>query len=186
MASTPYIPSITVDQVIAQLISFLQPFVGNVGAAPDYTITPNVPTQIIRGQQNRTNPPQGPFVKVTEINRKNLDTPTFTNSAVVDVQQASVANTKQLDVQIDFYGSDAGDWAAAIETIWRSAYAADQFPAGMAPLFCSDAHQGPLITGEQQYEFRWVITGSLEYNPSVIIPQQSATVLKTNVFEDLP
>lgn len=182
--STPlYVPDITVDAVFTALISFLQPFVGNWNGT---AITPNVPTAIVRGQQNMTNPPQAAFVKVTEILRKNLDTPVFLNSTDVDVQQASISDSKQLDVQIDFYGSNAGDWAAAVENIWRSPYAPDQFPAGIAPLFCSDAHQAPLITGEEQYEFRWVITGSLEYNPTVIIPQQSATQLKVTNLEDIP
>ena len=179
MSTTLYIPSILVDDVISALIAFLQPFVGNVS-------TPNVPTPIVRGQQNLVNPPQPAFVKVTEINRRNLDVPVFCNSKDADVQQASLTNSKQIDVQIDFYGSNAGDWSAAIENVFRSPYAPDQFPAGMAPLYCSDAHQAPLITGEEQYEFRWVITASLEYNPVVIISQQSATQLKTTIFEDLP
>jgi hypothetical protein len=182
--STPlYVPDITVKAVITQLIAFLQPFVGNWNGT---AITPNVPTPIVRGQNNRVPPPQGPFVKVTEILRRNMDTPTFTPSADPDIQQASISDSKQLDVQIDFYGSNAGDWAAAIENVWRSPYAPDQFPTGMAPLYCSDAHQSPLVTGEEQYEFHWVITGSLEYNPTVTIPQQSALQLKTTIFEDLP
>lgn len=179
---TLYSPDISVDDVITALIGFLQPFVGNYDGT---VITPNTPTPIVRGQQNQVNPPRPAFVKVTEILRRPLDTPVFTNSSDTAVQQASIKNTKQLDVQIDFYGSNAGDWSSAVEQIWRSPYAPDQFPANIAPLYCSDAHQAPLITGEEQYEFRWVITASLEYNPSVIIPQQSATQLKTMIFEDL-
>lgn len=183
MAATPYIPSILVNDVIRALIAFLQPFVGNVNAG---TVTPNTPTPIIRGQQNRANPPQPAFVVVTEINRRNLDTPVFLNSADPDIEQASITNSKQLDVQVDFYGSNAGDWAAAVENVWRSSYAPDQFPVGIAPLYCSDTHQAPLITGEEQYLFRWIITLQLEYNPTVFIPQQSALHLETTIFEDIP
>ncbi len=171
--SAPYVPSIAVDDVITSLIAFLQPFVGNV-------------TPIVRGQQNLVNPPQPAFVKVTEILRRDLDTPVFENSSDSHVEQATIGNSKQIDIQIDFYGSNAGDWAAAIETVWRSPYSPYQFPAGIAPLYLSDAHQAPLITGEEQYEFRWVITASLEYNPIVVIPQQSATQLETSIFEDIP
>lgn len=178
-----YAPSITIDDVITALIAFLQPFVGNFNGT---AITPNVPTPIVRGQVNQVNPPQPAFVKVTEILRRALDTPVFENSSDPDVQQATVKNTKQFDIQIDFYGSNAGDWSAAVENVWRSPYAPEQFPAGTAPLYCSDAHQAPLITGEEQYENRWVITASVEYNPVVIVPQQSATQIETSIFEDIP
>lgn len=174
-----YVPSITIDDVITDLIAFLQPFVGN-------TVTPNDPTPIVRGQVNQVNPPQPAFVKVTEILRRPLDTPVFENSTDKNIQQATVTNTKQFDIQIDFYGSNAGDWSAAFENVWRSPYSPDQFPAGIAPLYCSDAHQAPLITGEEQYENRWVITASLEYNPVVIVSQQSAIQIETNIFEDIP
>lgn len=183
MSATLYVPSILIDDVFTALIAFLQPFVGNFNGT---NITPNVPTPIVRGQQNQVNPPQPAFVKVTEILRKNLDTPTFENSTDPNVQQAAIGNSKQLDIQIDFYGSNSANWSAAVESVWRSPYAPEQFPAGIAPLYCSDAHQGPLITGEEQYENRWVITASLEYNPLVIVPQQSATQFKTNIFEDIP
>jgi hypothetical protein len=189
--STPlYIPDISTDAVITALIAFLQPFVGNWDGT---NITPNVPTPIIRGEVNRVpmpgTTPEGPFVKVMEINRRNLDTPSQFQSADPAVQQATITNSKQLEVQIDFYGLAAGEWSAAVESVWRSPYGADQFPAGMAPLYCSDARQLPLVTGEEQYEYRWVITGSLEYNPDVIVPQPSATELSvrtdSSIFEDL-
>jgi hypothetical protein len=50
-------------------------------------------------------------------------------------------------------------------------------------LYCSDGHQMPLTTGEQQYETRWTLTASLQYNPTVSIPQQSANTLAVNIME---
>lgn len=160
----------TTDDVIIALIAFVQPFVPS-----------GLP--IIRGQINRTSMPQGEFVKIIEIHRNNLDTPTQLQDLVL--QQTSISNSKQLDVQIDFYGMNSGDWSATVESVWRAPYGPDQFPAGIAPLYCSDARQMPLVTGEEQYLNRWVLTGSLEYNPNVIVPQQSATSLKMNLIEDL-
>jgi len=187
---TLYAPSISTDDVITSVIAFLQPFVGNFDGT---NIVPNNPTPIIRGEVNRVsipgNNPAGPFVKVIEINRKNLDVPTQLQSSDSTVQQASIGNSKQLDVQIDFYGPAAGEWSAAVESVWRSPYAPDQYPDGIKPLYCSDAHQLPLVTGEEQYEYRWALTATLEYNPTVNVPQQSAIELevKTNgsFFEDL-
>lgn len=191
MSSPLYIPDISTDAVITAVISFMQPFVGNWDGT---NITPNTPTPIIRGEVNRVsipgNNPAGPFVKVMEIHRRNLDAPSQFQSTDSTVQQATVKNSKQLEVQIDFYGPAAGEWSAAIESVWRSLYGPDQFPAGIAPLYCSDAHQMPLVTGEEQYEYRWALTAALEYNPTVIIPQQSATELEVKTdgsfFEDLP
>jgi hypothetical protein len=188
---TLYVPSITTDDVITAVIAFLQPFVGNFDGT---VINPNTPTPIIRGEVNRVsipgNNPAGPFVKVIEINRKNLDIPSQFQSSDPALQQANVNNSKQLDVQIDFYGPASGEWSAAVESVWRSLYGPDQFPDGIKPFYCSDAHQLPLVTGEEQYEYRWALTASLEYNPTVIIPQQSATALEvktqSSFFEDLP
>lgn len=191
MSTVLYTPDLTTDAVITELIAFLQPFVGNWDGT---TINPNVPTPIIRGQVNRVpmpgTTPEGPFVKVTESHRKNLDAPSQFQSTDPAKQEATISNSKQLDVQIDFYGRAAGEWSAAVESAWRSLYGTGQFPDGIKPLYCSDAHQLALVTGEEQYEDRWALTGSLEYNPSVIVPQQSATELAVKTpgsyFEDLP
>lgn len=190
MSSPLYIPDISTDAVITALIAFLQPFVGNWNGT---AIIPNYPTPIVRGEVNRVpmpgTTPDGPFVKVIEINRRNLDAPSQFQSSDPAVQQATITNSKQIDIQIDFYGLPAGEWSAAVEAVWRSPYGTQQFPDGIKPLYCSDARQLPLVTGEEQYEYRWVLTGSLEYNPDVIIPQQSATELAVKTqgsfFEDL-
>ena len=173
MSSPNYVPTILIDAVIDAVVTFLQPFVGS-------------DTPIIRGQQNRVPPPITAFVKVYEIHLKPLETPTFTNSPVSDVQQASISTPTRIDIQVDFYGPSAGDWIEAVEAVYRSPYAPAQFPDGIAPLFCSDALQAPLITGEEQYENHWALTASLQYNPLVYVPQQSATELETSIFEDLP
>jgi hypothetical protein len=180
MSSTPYIPSIVVDQVITALAAFIQPFVGSA-------------TPIIRQQENRVPPPLTAgqpdplaFVSLRETILSDLETPIFINSSDVNVQQASVTTPTRIDVQVNFYGVASADWCKAVKAVYRSPYAPDQFPLGIKPLYCSDGIQGALITGEEQYENRWILNASLQYNPVVIVPQQSATELKTNIFEDLP
>jgi hypothetical protein len=56
---------------------------------------------------------------------------------------------------------------------------------GIAPLYCDDGQEVPLVTGEEQYERRWALTMSLQYNPIVIVPQQSAEVLSMNILNDV-
>jgi hypothetical protein len=178
VGGTPYIPSILIDDVIDALDAFLQPFCQLPNSGGNAPIT--------RGQVNRVSMPLTGFVELTELNALDLGTPVQCQSSDPDIQQASISDSVSFDVQIDFYGPSAGDWARAVKNVFRSPYAPDQFPAGMAPLYCSEPHRAKLVTGEEQYEYRWVITATLEYNPVVIVPQLSATALKTNIFEDLP
>lgn len=163
----PFLPTISIDAVIEALGAFLSPFVG--GAA------------IVRAQENRVAPPAAPYVELTELLQVPLETP-------VDVfnvanAQTDITGPKRIDIQIDFRGPASGDWCTAVTTIYRSPYAPAQFPAGIKPLYCSDGHQMPLTTAEQQYEGRWTLTASLQYNPTVSIPQDSANILAVNILE---
>jgi hypothetical protein len=169
MASTPYVVSIAVDAVIDALGVFLNPFV--------------TPAPIIRGQQNRVSPPVDAFVELTEILQLDLETPIvctqFANS------QISILGPKRIDIQVDFYGISAGDQCAAVKGVFRTEYAVDQFPDGIAPLYCTDGRQAPLITGEEQYETRWTLTASLQYNPAVYLPMQFADALAVALIDDI-
>ena len=177
MAAAPYVPSILIDAVIEALASFIAPFVGD---------NPESPQFVLRAQQNRVPMPLTGFVELRELFEMDLETPTVVNNGAADVLQAAIATPTRFDVQIDFYGPSAGDWCKAVKAVFRTDYAVSQFPDGMAPLYCSDGTQAPLITGEAQYENRWILTATLQYNPVVSVPQQSATSLKTSIFEDLP
>lgn len=168
-APTPYVVSIAVDAVIEALGAFLQPFVGDL--------------QIVRAEVNRVPMPSGPFVKLTEILQVDLETPVVVNQFANS--QIQITGPKRIDIQIDFYGPSSGDQAAAVKGVYRTGYAAAQFPDGIAPLYCNDGHQMPLTTAEQQYFRRWTITASLQYNPAVYIPQQAASELKLNLVEDI-
>lgn len=168
--SANYVPTILIDAVITALGAFIQPFVGSG-------------TPVVRAQQNRVPPPLPAFVELREILEMDLETPAYINSGI-DLQYTITTPTR-IDIQGDFYGVSSGDWVKAVKAVMRTPYAVSQFPAGIAPLYCSDAHQAPLVTGEEQYENRWVLTFTLQYNPDVFVPQQSATALAVDVFEDL-
>lgn len=167
--SSPYVSSISIDAVITALAEFLQPFVPGA--------------QIVRAQANRVAMPTDPFVLLTELLQVDLETPVVTDDAAE--LQINFTSPKRIDVQIDFYGPLAGDYCTAVKGVFRTSYATAQFPANIQPLYCSDGHQTPLITAEQQYESRWTLTASLQYNPTVIVPQQYAEALSVKVLEDL-
>lgn len=153
-----YTVSITIDNVIDKLADFLQPFCDGA--------------EIVRAQANRVPMPVSPCVVLTELLQVELETPIITNDGVNN--QASSKGPKRIDVQVDFYGPNAGDQCAAIKSIWRTTYCAGQFPAYIQPLYCGDGIQAPLITGEEQWQSRWMLTVSIQYNPIVTVPQQFA------------
>lgn len=154
-----YTASVTVDDVIDALANFIQPFVGTA--------------EIVRAQANRTPMPFTPCVVLTELLQVDLETPAYVYGGVIE--QMTATGRQRIDVQIDFYGPSAGDQCSAIKSIFRTPYAADQFPNGIKPLYCGDGIQSPLITGEEQWQSRFTLTVSLQYNVSVTVPQQSAT-----------
>lgn len=166
-APTPYLVSITVDQVFDALGAFLAPFVA--------------PVPIIRAQVNRVALPVGNFVELTEIGTCDLEFPRIGYDSV-NFQQDFVG-PKRIMIQADFYGDQAGDWCAAVKTVWKTPYAVSQFPFGVAPLYCDDGHESPLITGEEQYERRWTLTMSLQYNPILAVPLQSADQLAMHIID---
>ena len=163
--TTLYQSSITIDGIIDALGDFLQPFIGSA--------------EIVRAQGNRVPMPEGPCVVLTELRTSDLETPIISNSG--SVNQITATGPKLVDVQIDFYGPASGDWCSAIKGIFRTSYSAAQFPDGIKPLYCSDGIQAPLVTGEQQWESRWTLTASLQFNPAVIVPQQFADVVTPSI-----
>ena len=164
---TNYVADITVDNVIDALAAFLAPFV--IGG------------QVVRAQVNRVALPSNPCCVLTEILQVDLSVPATNYDSTA--QTGTVYGPSRIDIQIDIYGTQAGEFAKTIKTAMRSGWGFDNFPSNIKPLYTSDAHQSPLITGEQQYDSRWTLTASLQYNPSVTMPQQFAGALSTNIIQ---
>ena len=165
-----YTSSITVDNVIAALGAFLTPFVP--GAS------------IVRAQGNRVSMPSNPCVILTELFQDDLSVPATDYRP--DDDAADIEGPTQIDIQIDFYGVQAGEFCKTFKTAFRSHWAYTHFPTGIKPLYTSKGVQSPLITGEQQYESRWTLTASMQYNPVVTVPQDFAdTLAVTTIPSDL-
>lgn len=161
--------SITIDNVIDALADFIEPFVSGA--------------EIVRAQVNRVPMPHDSCVVLTELLQVDLEVPTSTFDGVA--QNRTMAAPKRIDIQIDFYGEDSGDLCATIKSIFRTEHATSQFSDGIKPLYCSDGIQSPLVTGEQQWEGRWTLTASLQYNPVVVVNQQSATTTTLNTVQPI-
>jgi len=158
-----YLSSITIDNVMDALTAFLTPF---------------VPGQIVRAQVNQVALPPSPCVVLTELLEVDLNKP-HSDGCIGDGTAIIYAHSR-IDVQIDFYGPSAGEYCKAVKSAFRTDWGVSQFPANIVPLYTDDGRQMPLITGEEQYEWRWTLTASMQYNPTVTVPQQSADVLKTD------
>jgi hypothetical protein len=159
-----YTSSINVDQVIDALADFLAPFVPGA--------------QIVRAQVNRVAMPSNPGVVLTEMLQVDLSVPATEYQP--DAGTATIEGPTRIDIQIDFYGEQAGEFCKTVKTAFRSHWGFSHFPANIKPLYTSDGIQTPLTTGEQQYESRWTLTASLQYNPIVTVPQDFADVLVPN------
>lgn len=171
---TDYVVNIAIDAVIDALKAFILPF---------YLAQPDSDTaNIVRGQGNRVAMPPSPCIVLTEVLQQPLETPIQDGSNLV----LTIIGPKRIDIQIDIYGPTAGDISTALENVFRTSYACDQFPDNIKPLYASDSLQAPLITGEEQYESHWLLTATLQYNPTLTVPQQSATALAIDIFEDIP
>lgn len=128
-------------------------------------------TKIVRGMANNVPSPKVPLIVITEIGQPQYTTTRTTLNYVAGTM--TYVMPKMLNLQIDFYGVQAGDMSNTAVTMLRSMYATDKFPDGIEPLYCSDAIQAPLITGEKKFETRWLCTLSLQYNSPVIVNQES-------------
>lgn len=147
----------TIDAAIVAVADFLQPL------AVDY--------EIIRGVVNNAPPPKGSFIVLTEIGQPQYTTTRY--KASVNGLNMAYNMPKYLNIQVDFYGNTSGDVAFNAATMLRSLYAVEKFPSDIKPLFCSDAVQAPLTTGEKQYLKRWFFTLSLQYISSLTLEQES-------------
>lgn len=159
-----YTPSIVVNTVIDALKAFVTPFV--IGG------------KTVRGQGNRVPMPSNPCCVLTELIQVDLSRPGV--SYQPDDDTASVVGPTRIDVQIDLYGVDAGNFCKAIVAMFRSGLAYSLFPDNVKPLYTSDGNQSPLVTGEEQYETRWTITASMQYNPVIVVPQEFAEELSVD------
>jgi hypothetical protein len=155
-------PSITETQVFTALRAFL------------LTI---VTCEVVRAPVNRVAMPLGDFISLTPIS----NIPLSTNVTTLTGANNSIKRASQFTIQIDCYGSGAGDRATAITMLLRSDYA---FGAAsgldIQQLYAGDSRQIPIVDGEGQYAERWSFDAVLQFNPVLTIPQDSAIVLRVD------
>lgn len=88
----------------------------------------------------------------------------------------------KLEVQFDVYGPLALDWATIISMLWRDEFGCEQLASLGAPLYSDTPMQAPLTTGEEQYLQRFTVRAFLQYNASVVTPQEFAASLQVGLI----
>jgi len=147
-------PDISIDQVIDSLASYLSLFTNAI---------------IIRGNVNRTSAPDGDFIALTELRTKALNKPIETYSEYFE----NINEHNQIDIRIDFYGWELAGVTRSVHSSFRTLWSVQQFPNYVVPLFASEPVKLAYENTEDQYEQRWFMDVSLQYNPTVSVPQLS-------------
>lgn len=147
-----------IDAAVVAVADFLQPLMP-------------AGTQIVRGQVNDVPAPMPPSIVITEIGQPQYTT-TRKQPIAIDGTQTYVMPV-QLRFQLDFYGWGGGEMSNITTTMIRSIYPEGRFPEGVKPLYCTDAFQSPLMTGEKQFEARWTQELYVQYTVPVKVGQES-------------
>lgn len=141
-----------------------------------------VDCEVLRGPINRAAMPKGDFIVMLPADQTALSTNVTTYAATTK----SVVRSTQWSAQLDCYGKLSGDRAQVIATMLRDDWACERFAAldpDVQPLYATDAKQLPLVTGEQQYEQRWMLEVRLAYKPAVTVQQESAIALEIGLID---
>ncbi len=160
-------PSITEADAFTALRAFILTIVG---------------CPVIRAQVNRVPMPLGDFIALTAVSAIPLETNTDTWTATTK----SIERRTQFTIQVDCYGALSAERCQTIATLLRDSYAVNQFALSgydMAPLYAGDAHQMPLMDGEDQFEQRWTFDAVLQINPTITIATETADALTVGLID---
>jgi hypothetical protein len=162
--------SLTEDQILTGLRAFL------LAVLPDGI-------EVVQGQDNRVSMPAGAnFVIMTPARREQLSQTAHTYDAQAETKE--VGRSTGLHFTLDVYGPDGSDNTQVITTLFRDEYGfVFLAPYGLAPLYCDDGQQMPLVTGEEQWLQRWMMRGVLQTNLGVTVPQEFADQLTAHLIE---
>ena len=146
-------------------------------------------TEVVQGQVNRVPMPQGKnWCAITPTRRVAMAT--NERAAIPSTDPAPAAGrtdiglSTRLDVQVDVYGPASAETTQTMVTVFRDTWAADQLAAsGLAPLYCTEPAQMPLVAGEQQYLERWTFEAAMHGNIVTPVSTQFADTIITGLSE---
>jgi hypothetical protein len=167
--------AVTVTPTQSQLLTKIKAFIAD--------IVP-VGVTVIQGLGNRAAIPSGPFVAMTVLNQRRLAT---NDEAYTDdypyFGSRSVSASWQVNVQMDFYGPESGNWAAAFCTLFRDDYGCDFLAPECQPLYADTPKLAPWVSSEAQWVHRWTVSAAFNWRELVTVSQQFADALEVELVE---
>lgn len=165
--------SITLDDIYTDLGTFIMATLG---------LDAN---HVVQEFNNRVAMPTGPFVGMRLTTNKRLRTnegswirpdpsadPPVPFPTTYQIEQGIMLN-----LQLDCYAPQSGDWATILSTLLRDDVGCVALAPTCQPLYADNPVRAPLVDGEEQYEDRWIVNARLQYNPVVSTPQDFADTL---------
>lgn len=131
---------------------------------------PAAGSQIIQAFQNNNPLPENAIVMQALFERNLDETSTYYEPAL---EQAHAQSSVDVRLQLSFYGADAEKRSRTVYTLWKSPYTTSRMTA-CQPLYATGRDRRPYINDSNQYEDRWIVDLSLQYNPSVTYAQDFA------------
>lgn len=166
-----------VDPTLVDVYTALQTFIADsLGISTDL---------VIRGLPNRAAMPlaQPGFVVMTAVHAHRLRTNiTLWDELDPSPTGLTIEQGIKLRIQFDCYGSDSGDWAAILSTLFRDQTGCDALAPDCQPLYSQDPHMAPLSDSEDQYEERWIVDAFVQWNAVVSTPMQFADTLEVDII----
>ena len=161
---TNFVPSNTIDDVIDAVSAYLNIF---------QTV------ETVRGNVSRVPMPNDPFIQLTEVLTMALNKPieTYYNDQTVNISEHT-----RIDIQVDFFGWEISDLAKMVHGAFRTVWSVQQFPAWLSPLYCSYPQKVVIQNAEDQFEQRWIMTMSFQYNPDFYAPAPSFTAVLPSIL----
>jgi len=171
----------TEDDVFKTLGRFLQDI---LPAGDD-----DAPFVVVVGQENRVpEPSENNYAVMWPLRMPRLAT-NFEELVGTGLNRGLVQSARQnteVVVQIDIHGPEAFNNANRVSTLFRSSYAVDFFEGQglpIAPLYSGEPRNAPFISGEKQYEDRYVVEANMQVNFTMTAVAQSARALEVGLVD---
>lgn len=119
---------------------------------------------VIRGYSDNVPLPEDDFILMNIIHEQALSTNCYNYSS--EENNVEVKQSTQVQMQVDFYGSRAGNFSRTFCNLWRDFYACEKLSC-CQPLYCDDPKYLPFTNEKNKYEDRYLVTAYLTYNPVI-------------------
>ena len=145
--------------------------------------------EIVVGQGNRVPQPVGDnSVVIQPPSLKRLTTTVETWSTLSSPAPTVIAYEQDVaaKVQLHVFGANSADNVNMITTLLRSSYGVSYFAGtetGVSPLYCDDGQQIPFITGEDQFQDRYIVEATFQMSVTISAPQQFADEIALDLIE---